>query len=79
RLVTKPCQNIRPASSNYLNYYIFSRIFGGGIVKLSRKIFTPQSCANFFKSDKLGLFPNHGIIQIEELVHLHTSFTHFLR
>ncbi|MGG3709625.1 hypothetical protein, partial [Heyndrickxia coagulans] len=44
RLVTKPCQNIRPASSNYLNYYIFSRIFGGGIVKLSRKIFTPQSC-----------------------------------
>ncbi|MEW7078690.1 MULTISPECIES: hypothetical protein, partial [Heyndrickxia] len=41
--VTKPCQNIRPASSNYLNYYIFSRIFGGGIVKLSRKIFTPQS------------------------------------
>ncbi|WP_262857835.1 hypothetical protein, partial [Heyndrickxia coagulans] len=34
---------IRPASSNYLNYYIFSRIFGGGIVKLSRKIFTPQS------------------------------------
>ncbi|MGG3753945.1 hypothetical protein, partial [Heyndrickxia coagulans] len=47
RLVTKPCQNIRPASSNYLNYYIFSRIFGGGIVKLSRKIFTPQSWKNF--------------------------------